>query len=70
MGQKLNKFVDTLSDFFAARKGLPIILGIILVLINGIMQFFPQIGWLASSNLLLHVGIIVSLIGILLAWAL
>ncbi len=70
MTQKLNKFVDRLSEYFAARKGLPIILGILLVLINGVMQFFPQLGWIVSSNFFLHLGVLISLIGILLAWAL
>jgi len=70
MGQKLNKFVDALSEFFAARKGLLILVGIGLVLINGALQFFPQLGWLVSSNFFLHLGVVVSLVGILLAWAL
>jgi hypothetical protein len=70
MGQKLNALVDFLSEFFAARKGLLILLGIILVLCNALLQFFPNIGWLGTSNLLLHLGVIIALIGVLLAWAL
>jgi uncharacterized membrane protein SirB2 len=70
MAQKLNRFIDTLSEFFAARKGLLIMIGMILVVINGLLQFFPQAGWLATSNLFLHIGILVALIGVLLAWAL
>ncbi len=70
MGQNLNKFVDRLSEFFAARKGLMILIGIGLVLVNGALQFFPQLGWVVSSNLFLHLGVVISLIGILLAWAL
>jgi uncharacterized membrane protein len=70
MLNRLNKFVDKLSEFLAARKGLLVLFGILLVVINFILQFFPQIGWLASSDLLLHLGIIIALIGILLAWAL
>jgi uncharacterized membrane protein len=68
--EKLSRFVDDLSNFFAARKGLLVILGILLVFINAVLQFFPQLGWLVSSNLLLHLGIILALIGIMLAWAL
>ncbi len=70
MGQKLNEWVDQLSEFFAARKGLLLFAGIILILCNALLQFIPNIGWLASSNLLLHIGIIVALIGVLLAWTL
>lgn len=70
MGQKLNALVDFLSEFFAARKGLLIFVGIVLVVCNALLQFFPNIGWLGTSNLLLHLGIVVALIGVLLAWAL
>jgi hypothetical protein len=70
MGQKLNTLVDSLSEFFAARKGLLILVGIIFVVCNALLQFLPNIGWLESSNLLLHLGIIIALIGVLLAWAL
>jgi hypothetical protein len=70
MGQKINALVDFLSEFFAARKGLLILIGIVLVLCNGLLQFFPDIGWIGTSNLLLHLGIIIALIGVLLAWAL
>jgi hypothetical protein len=70
MGQKLNTLVDSLSEFFAARKGLLILVGIILVVCNALLQFFPRIGWLGTSNLLLHLGIVIALIGVLLAWAL
>jgi hypothetical protein len=70
MGNRLNALVDFLSEFFATRKGLLILVGIILVLCNALLQFFPDIGWLGTSNLLLHLGVVIALIGILLAWAL
>jgi hypothetical protein len=70
MGNRLNALVDFLSEFFATRKGLLILVGIILVLCNALLQFFPDIGWLGTSNLLLHLGIVIALIGVLLAWAL
>jgi hypothetical protein len=70
MGQKLNALVDVLSEFIAARKGLLILVGIVMVLCNALLQFIPEIGWLGTSNLLLHLGIVIALIGVLLAWAL
>ena len=70
MKQALNRIIDQLSDFFAFRKGLLLILGLLLVLVNGILQFFPSIGWLVQSNLLLHIGLILAILGILVAWAL
>ena len=70
MVQKFNQLFDRTSEFLAQRKGLLPLLGIVLVVINGILQFVPASGWVASTNLLLHLGIILAILGILLAWAL
>jgi len=70
MRQRMNKFLDRTSEFLAHRKGLLPILGLILVLANGVLQFYPNVGWLAETNLMLHLGVIVALIGLMLAWAL
>lgn len=70
MMHRLNRFVDVLSNFFAHRKGLIPILAILLILANFILQFFPGFGWFASSNLLLHLGVILAILGMMLAWAL
>ncbi len=69
MLQKFSLLLDRISEFIAARKGLLPLLGIGLVLINLLFQVIPA-GWLTTSNLFLHLGIIVALLGILLAWAL
>ncbi len=61
--------LDRLSAFIARYKGLPTMLAVLLVLVNFVLQFF-NLGWLSSSNLLLHLGIVVGLIGLLLAEAL
>ncbi|HIE58262.1 MAG TPA: hypothetical protein EYP88_08540 [Anaerolineales bacterium] len=68
--KRFNQFLDQLSDFFANRKGLLLFLGFILVVANLILQIFPGVGWLANSNLLLHLGVLTVILGILLAWAL
>jgi hypothetical protein len=70
MAEKLNLILDRMSDFLAHRKGLLPILGLFLVLVNAILQFLPVSGWLVQTNLLLHLGIILAILGILLAWAL
>jgi hypothetical protein len=70
MSQRLNKFLDFLSETLAARKGLLLILAILLVVLNFILQLFPSAGWLAQSNLFLHLGIILGLVGVMVAWAL
>lgn len=66
----LNKFIDQASNYFAYRKGFLPILGLCLVLANYVLQLFPGIGWLSSSDSLLHLGVILAIIGFMLAWAL
>jgi len=70
MMEKFNHLLDNSSNFLAARKGLLPTIGILLVVVNGILQFIPSIGWLAGSNIILHIGIIIAIFGIMLAWAL
>lgn len=62
-------WLDRLSAFIARYKGLPTMLAVVLVVVNFILQFM-NLGWLSESNLLLHLGIVVGLIGLLLAEAL
>lgn len=69
MMQTLSHWVDQLSDFFAHRKGLLPLIGIALVVANYIIVLIAP-GWLASTNLLLHLGVIVAILGFLLARAL
>jgi hypothetical protein len=70
MAEKFSLMLDRTSDFLEKRKGLLPFTGIALVLVNFVIQFFPGVGWLASSNLFLHLGVILAILGILLAWAL
>lgn len=44
-------------------------LGLALIVINLLVQFLGA-GWLAESNLLLHLGLILAILGFMLAWAL
>ncbi len=67
---RFSHFLDNMSEFLAARKGLLPFVGIILIIINGVLQFIPAAGPLASTNLLLHIGLVLALLGIMLAWAL
>ncbi|MEK6574937.1 MAG: hypothetical protein AABZ58_11585 [Chloroflexota bacterium] len=61
--------LDRLSEFLSKRRGLPTMIAILLVVINLILQFIPGIEWLARTNILLHIGVIVGLLGILLSAA-
>jgi hypothetical protein len=69
MSDFLSRLLDQASEYFAHRKGLLPILGLVFVFLNFIVQFFP-LGWFAQTNLLLHLGIVLTIIGILLAWSL
>ena len=68
--QFFNRLLDNMSEYLANRKGLLPLIGLLLIIINGVLQFVPSSGWLADSNLLLHIGIIFAILGIMLAWAL
>jgi hypothetical protein len=65
----ISKAIDRLSEYFAARKGLLPIIGILLVVANFIVRLFP-LGWFGSSDLMLHLGIILAIFGFMIAWAL
>ena len=64
--------VDSISNYLAHRKGLPVFVGIGLVLVSLALNLFPALreaggfwGWLIRGNLLLHLGVIISLLGLL-----
>ena len=69
MFQKMNKMLDKISEYLAPRKGLLPLIGIFFIVINFILQFLP-VGWLKTSNLFLHFGLVVAIFGLMLAWAL
>ncbi|HNZ00109.1 MAG TPA: hypothetical protein PLS77_02425 [Anaerolineaceae bacterium] len=64
-----SRVLDQLSEFLAGRKGLLPLIGIILVLTNLVLKFTIT-GWLVDSDLFLHLGIVIALLGFLLGWAL
>jgi len=70
MGQKLNNLLDSLSESLSQRKGLLIIISILLITLNLFLQFFPDTGWIVQTNLFLHIGVILGLTGVMVAWAL
>ncbi|WP_322793236.1 hypothetical protein [Bellilinea sp.] len=69
MLESLSHFLDKVSSFLANRKGLLPLIGLVLILVNFILQFVAA-GWLVESNLFLHLGLLLAIIGFMLAWAL
>jgi hypothetical protein len=62
-----------ISDGLAHVPGLPILLGVGLIGVNLVCRFLPAwpvVIWLAKTDLLLHVGLALALIGVLLGDAL
>lgn len=66
----MSKFLDHASEFLAHRKGLLPIIGLVLILVNLLIQFIFPGGFLATSNLFLHLGAIIAIFGLMLTWAL
>lgn len=66
----ISKLLDSLSNYLAHRKGLLPIIGILLILLNLILQFVIPGSFLAATHLFLHIGLIVAIFGLMLAWAL
>ena len=66
----ISKLLDNLSNYLAHRKGLLPIIGLVLIVLNLILQFVFPGSMIVISNLFLHVGLIVAIFGLMLAWAL
>jgi hypothetical protein len=70
MINRFSKFIDDASEYLAHRKGLLPFIGIFLIVVNLVLQFFPGLGWIVTSNLFLHLGTLIAIIGFLVAQAL
>lgn len=63
-----------ISDFLARMPGLPVLVAVVLVVLNFVLRLLPDtwpvVGWLAQTDLLLHLGVVLGLLGILVGDAL
>lgn len=66
----MSKLLDFLSEYLSRRKGLLPLIGVVLVLINLFLQLITPGSWLAGSQLFLHIGVLVAILGLMLARAL
>ncbi len=66
----ISRLLDTLSNYLAHRKGLLPIIGILFILVNLALQFIFPGSILVTTNFCLHIGLIVAIFGLMLAWAL
>jgi len=69
----MNDLVEKINTYLSARPGLVPLVGVLLIILNLLLQFYPGPGsnWFVDSNILLHIGIITSIIGLLVvrAWS-
>ena len=68
------RLIEALGNFLARQRGLPVVIGIILVVVSFIVQlvnvFADSVVMEVIGVVVLHVGIISALVGLLLAEAL
>ena len=70
MINSISNFLDLSSNYLATRKGLLPILGICLIILNfATVALFPD-WFIAQTNLFMHIGLILAILGQMLAWAL
>jgi hypothetical protein len=72
LDSSLSRLIDRISDYISGHRGVPILLGVVLVVLNYVLLIIPgvQLGFVETTNLFLHVGVIVGLMGVLLGDAL
>lgn len=66
----ISKLLDKLSEYLAHRKGLLPIIGLFFIVVNLILQFALPESLLTESDLFLHIGLLIAIFGLMLAWAL
>jgi hypothetical protein len=66
----ISKLLDHLSEYLAHRKGLLPIIGLLMIVVNLLIQFIFPGSFLVTTNLFLHIGLIAAIFGLMLSWAL
>lgn len=67
MDRRINEIVERINAFMVKRPGVLPLVGIGFILFNFLLQIYPgPDAWIAASNLFLHVGLVLSVLGLLL----
>lgn len=61
----MNEWLDKVSHFLGENPGVLPLVGLGLIILNFVFQLFPP-NWFAEVNLFLHLGLVISLVGLLL----
>lgn len=71
MDDFINRLVDQAADFLARKPGLLPLVGLLLIVVNFILQLIPGPGHrIVDTNFFLHSGLVIAIIGLLLIRAL
>lgn len=63
----MSRILDAVGQYLAHRKGLLPLIGGLLVLSNLMLRIFTPQAWISATDLLLHAGILLAILGFLLA---
>lgn len=67
----LIRLLNRTSSVFARKRGLPTVIGILLIVVSMVLALVnltaPSVGLAALQTIALHVGLLASLLGLLLA---
>jgi hypothetical protein len=70
----MDKFIlnvlDKSADFMAERPGFLPLLAVAFIVFNFVLQIFPGSGWVVESDLFLHFGLVIGILGLLIIRAL
>ena len=69
MLQKISLLLDRFSEFYAHRKGLLPMFGLLFIIANFILRLVPPT-WFSQTDFFLHLGLLFAILGFMLAWAL
>jgi hypothetical protein len=63
----MSRVLDAIAQYLAHRKGLLPLLGLFLVVCNLLLRILAPQAWLSATDLLLHMGVLLAILGFLLA---
>jgi hypothetical protein len=67
MDESINQLVERVNRFLVRQPGMAPLVGLLLIAANFVLQIWPgPDSWIVASNLLLHLGLIISIAGLLL----
>jgi len=57
--------IDRILEFLGRWRGLPALVGVLLVILDFVFGFVPGAPWLTWHNWMLYLGIVIAVLGML-----